>query len=368
MRHFQGTSLVAGVVVAALSAVSPAFVSADTHVVHPGQSIQAAVNAAEPGDTVVVKAGTYYQSVRISTNGLTLRARGHVTLKPPKYGDNEDECYLPGHAVGICIAPADFDPAMPTAGNPVSDVTVTGFRVVGFAGDGVFGVHTENLTVSEVEAIDNAAYGVASFNGIGTKFLRNSATGSHDAGIYVGDSPDANALVKDNRASGNALGILLRHVHNAIVSDNQSWGNCIGVFLLADGQDGGSGHIAVLNNTVVANNEVCTQFDTAGFLPVLGGGGIVLAGSQHNVVFQNVVRDNEVESGEGTIFSGGIVLVATPRPRSNGSFDESKNNLVFLNRARGNDPADIVKDEASTPNLIIANLCRTSSPSGLCGF
>jgi hypothetical protein len=137
------------------------------------------------------------------------------------------------------------------------------------------------------------------------------------------------------------------------------------VFLLADGQDGGSGHSAVLNNTVIGNNEVCTQFDTAGFLPVLGGG-IVLAGSQHNVVFQNVVKDNQADTN--TIFSGGIVLVETPRARSDGSKDDSSNNLVFLNRARGNDPADIIKDDASTTNLIIANLCRTSSPGGLCGF
>ena len=347
-----------------MSAVSPAFVSADTHVVHPGQSIQAAVNASEPGDTVVVKAGTYYQSVRISKNGLTLRAQGHVTLKPPKYGYGNDECYLPGHAVGICIAPTDFDPGTGSYSEEVYNVTITGFRVEGFEGDGVFGVGTENLTVSDVVAVNNTAYGVASFVGTGTKFLRNSVTGSHDAGIYVGDSPDANALVKNNRAWGNALGILLRHVHNAIVSDNQSWGNCIGVFLLADGQKEGSGHIAVLNNTVVGNNDVCTQFDEADFLPVLGGGGIVLAGSQHNVVFQNIVRDNQGD----TIFSGGIVLVETPIERSDGSNDASTNNLVFLNRARGNDPADIVKDEASTPNLIIANLCRTSKPSGLCGF
>ena len=170
------------------------------------------------------------------------------------------ECYLPGHAVGICIASSDFDPGTSSYSERISDVTITGFRVEGFEGDGVFGFGTENLTVSDVVAVNNTAYGVASFEGIGTKFLRNSATGSHDAGIYVGDSPDANALVKGNRAWGNAFGILVRHVHNAIVSDNHSWGNCIGVFLLADGQEGGSGHIAVLNNTVVGNNEVCTQF------------------------------------------------------------------------------------------------------------
>ena len=148
------------------------------------------------------------------------------------------------------------------------------------------------------------------------------------------------------------------------MSDNEAWGNCIGVFLLADGQAGGSGQTAVLNNTVYANNEVCTQFEAAGFLPILGGGGIVLAGSQHNAILQNVVRDNRGD----TLFSGGIVLIATTRPNSDGSFDASTNNVVFLNRLRGNQPADIVHDEASTPNLIVGNRCHTSMPDGLCSF
>ena len=171
-------------------------------------------------------------------------------------------------------------------------------------------------------------------------------------------------MVSHNRSWDNALGILVRHSQRVVVSDNEVWGNCLGVFLLADGQAGGSGQTAVLNNTVVANNEVCTQFEAAGFLPVLGGGGIVLAGSQHNAILQNVVRDNR----GNTLFSGGIVLVATPRANADGSFDASTNNLVFLNRLRGNQPADIVNDEASRPNLIAANQCRTSMPNGLCSF
>jgi hypothetical protein len=188
--------------------------------------------------------------------------------------------------------PVDFDPGSGSYTRRVRDVTITGFRVIGFEGDGVFGFGTENLKVSEVEAIDNTAYGIASFDGIGTTFSRNAASGSHDAGIYVGDSLDANAVVSHNRAWDNALGILVRHSRKAVVSDNEAWDNCIGVFLLADGQAGGSGHTAVLNNTVSANNDVCTQFADAEFLPVLGGGGIVLAGSQHNAVLHNIVRDN----------------------------------------------------------------------------
>ena len=98
----------AGFVAAWVSFVSPVFASADTRVVHPGQSIQAAVNASDPGDTVVVKAGTYYQSVRIATDGITLRAHGQVTLKPSKYGYGE--CYQSGNAVGICVSSSEFDP------------------------------------------------------------------------------------------------------------------------------------------------------------------------------------------------------------------------------------------------------------------
>ena len=363
MRQFQGTeSVAAGLAIAALTIASPVFATADTHVVHPGESIQAAVDAASPGDTILVTPGTYRESVRIGTDGLTLRAHGSVTLKPPKY--SHSGCYLPEH-VGICVVPADFDPNTFTyGGTRVRDVTVSGFRVVGFEGIGVFGFGTQNLTVSHVVAIDDTGYGVASFEGIGTTFTRNEASGSHDAGIYVGDSLNANALVKDNRSWGNAIGILMRHVQNAIISGNEVWGNCLGVFLLADGQAGGSGHTAVMNNTVVTNNDVCPQWGYPGFLPILGGGGIVLTGSQDNAIFQNVVRHNRGT----TLFSGGIVLIATPRPNTDGSLDASTNNLVFLNRARGNDPADIVEDDASVANLIVANHCRTSKPDGLCGF
>ena len=353
MRQFKSTVVSAGAVIAALTFVSPSSARAETHVVHPGQSIQAAVDAAAPGDTIMVKAGTYRENVTIHTSGLTVKAQGSVTLEPPPGGPGP--CYG-FQQVGICVIPASGSYYR------VRDVTITGFRVVGF-GSGIFGYRTRNLTVSNVMAIGNAAYGVASFEGIGTTFTGNAVTGSHDAGIYVGDSLEADAVVSHNRAWGNALGILVRLSRRVIVSDNASWGNCIGVFLLADGQAGGSGETAVLKNTVVANNEVCEQFDAAGFLPILGGGGIVLAGSQHNVVLQNVVTDNRGD----TLFSGGIVLIATPRANADGTFDASTNNLVFLNSLRGNSPADIVNDDASSPNLIVANRCQTSQPDGLCG-
>jgi parallel beta helix pectate lyase-like protein len=359
MYQFKKVAFVAaGCLIAAVAFVSPASAAAGTQIVRPGDSIQAAVDAASPGDTVVVKAGTYRESVRINTDGLTIRAQVGVTLEPPAYGDAE--CYLPGHVAGFCVVPTDFDPGSGSYTSRVRDVTITGFRIVGFD-DGVFGFGTENMKVSEVVAINNSDYGVASFEGIGTTFTRNATSGSHDAGIYVGDSIDANAVVTHNRSWDNALGILVRHSHYVVVSHNEVWGNCLGVFLLSDFGPRGSGHITVANNTVSANNELCPEFE--GFLPDLAGGGIVLAGSQHDAIFHNVVTANR----GNTLFSGGIVLVATTLANPDGSFDASTDNLVVQNRLSGNEPADIVNDAASTSNVIIGNRCLTSIPGGQCG-
>src|SRR6478672_2045408 len=58
---------------------------ATMHRVMPGQSVQAAVDAARAGDTVLLEPGTYRQTVRITTAGVTLRGTraDRVRLVPP---------------------------------------------------------------------------------------------------------------------------------------------------------------------------------------------------------------------------------------------------------------------------------------------
>src|SRR4051794_873376 len=114
----------------------------------------------------------------------------------------------------------------------VRDVTVTGFRIVGFTGFGLFSFGSANLRISRVTAVNNGDYGIARFDGVGGSIRDSAATGSAEAGLYIGDSPNAHAVLSDNKAWNNGLGIFVRHNHFVTVSDNEVFGNCIGILLL----------------------------------------------------------------------------------------------------------------------------------------
>lgn len=58
-------------------------------IVLPGESIQARLNAANPGDVIQVQAGTYNERLTLSKTGITLEAIGKVTIK---------QVYIPGHS------------------------------------------------------------------------------------------------------------------------------------------------------------------------------------------------------------------------------------------------------------------------------
>src|SRR5215212_8405105 len=56
---------------------------AQSSVVGPGESIQKAVNAADPGDTIVVR-GVHREDVVIRKNGIKLRGEDAVIEAPPE--------------------------------------------------------------------------------------------------------------------------------------------------------------------------------------------------------------------------------------------------------------------------------------------
>ncbi|HEV8279373.1 MAG TPA: right-handed parallel beta-helix repeat-containing protein [Streptosporangiaceae bacterium] len=108
---------------------------------------------------------------------------------------------------GVCVLAKKLNPQTGAVITPVHNNTVTALRITGFPASGVFGYGTSGLRVTRVVAIDDGAYGIARFASTRTLFAHDIAIGNEEAGLYVGDSPHADTVVRDNHASGNQLGI-----------------------------------------------------------------------------------------------------------------------------------------------------------------
>jgi len=193
--------------------------AADVIKVSSGESIQAAVDQASPGDTVKVAPGTYQETVIIKTNGITLKGAGDQTVITPPASPVSDP-FCDGN--GICVADVTAtDPnAPPTINNHVADVRIKNLKVQGFAFTGVLFFGTQDQRVSDVTAEGNSGYGIAAFETTGGQYWDTVTSDNEEAGLYVGDSPEANAVVRDNEAYANGIGLFFRDAAHGVVEDN----------------------------------------------------------------------------------------------------------------------------------------------------
>ena len=363
MRKFLAAacaSALGGALSAALVATSASASVQRTIVVRPGQSIQAAVDRASPGDTVLIKPGVYHQSVQIRTNGITLRGsgdfRGGTVIEPPA-AFPKTLCNAAFGPTGVCILAKKVNTTTGAVITPVRGDTVTDLLVAGFPANGVFGYGTVGLRVTRVVAVNDGDYGISRFVSTETLFANDTAIGNHEAGFYVGDSPDADTVVRDDVAIGNQFGIFIRHAREVLVADNRVRGNCQGILVLDDGQPGGAGTAVIRDNSVFKNNKFCPAH---GDTPVATqGGGILLLGATRTLVTHNSVAGN---SGK-QINSGGIVVVSA-KALTKGS-DPNFDTIAF-NTAFRDHPADLIWDGTGVRVTFRANHCGTSIPPGLC--
>src|SRR5215207_5767640 len=105
---------------------------AQVSIVGPGESIQRAINAADPGDTIVVR-GVHREDVVIRKNGIKLRGDDAV-IEAPARAKADSPCSKASGPTGICIlGGVNFQTGKPTVTGPrVSDVSVSGFTIRGF--------------------------------------------------------------------------------------------------------------------------------------------------------------------------------------------------------------------------------------------
>jgi Right handed beta helix region len=322
-------------------------------VVRPGESIQAAVDAAAPGTTIVVRPGTYREQVRVTTDAITVRGTRAVIVPPATTIDGT--CQEAG-ATGICVL-GDVD-ATGNVIDPVRDVSISGLTVSGFTGTGLYAYGVDGITVSKNSFVDNGGYGTFARRSSRITITDNQAVGNVSAGIYVGINPDAQLLVTGNRSIHNREGLLLLDTVGGTITDNEFSGNCVGMLLASSGAPGraASSNLDVLGNTVNDNTDACGPIGET--IPPLSGAGIVLAGTDDVLVFANTVRGN-VASGPTGVRSGISVLgVAIFGPPGTG-------NRIIANRATDNAPLDL-EVAAGGDVVVVANRCGTADVPGAC--
>lgn len=349
------------------------------HVPAQYPTISDAVEAADEGDTVLVAAGVYRETVAIDTPGVTLRgeARNQVII------DGE---VLRGN--GIVVSAARVTVQNLTVRNATQNgVLVTGMRdddgapVGGHDGyrpleAGDFPL-LDGFRVDHVTASNNGLYGIYAFNAAHGVISDSYASGGADSGIYVGQCDQCDTVVSGNVAERNAVGFEIANAGgDLLVVGNRFSGNRVGVTVASDYQEAFVPQTAatIAGNVIAANAQPDTPEQAEGGYGI----GIGIAGGTENVVRANLIAANPsaglvLTSAEdigptgnrvtANVFgSNGVDVAYTPSARAPGQDNCWEDNTVGLTA-----PADLqTTSPCAAPAPVTAGaFASTPGPAGI---
>ena len=298
-------------------------------------TIQAAVDAAQPGDLILIEPGVYEEAVNVTTDELTIRGldRNEVILDGGFELDN-----------GIRVTGA--------AGVAIENMTARNYTENGFFWTGVEGYRGSYLTTYRI-----GDYGIYAFDSVQGLLEHSYASGSPDAGFYIGQCFPCDAVIDDVVSEHNGLGYSGTNAGGDLYIVNSTFRfNRAGIV-----PNSGSYELCypqrettIVGNLVYDNNQPDT--------PAIGsaldamGNGILAPGGVGNVIERNRVWDHDLT---------GIGLVPFPEEDANDVVPPPADDDQPCEEAKGEptaDPADIPDTVLWNPrdNQVVDNVVEDS--------
>lgn len=372
--------------------------------VYPGQKIQDAIDAAAPGDIILVNPGVYrenlimWKPVKLQGAGAWSTSVDGSFFSPPDQAawdaklqgllDSGEISHIPGetfnylldHGAVISVFASD-DPASPnffTAADParIDGLLVTGSIGDGGGGGGIFvNAFAHHLQVSNNKVQSNQSRVLGGIR-VGHQSVVNLLPGP--SGPTYKSAANDNVNIHHNHvdqnggvgepAAGGGIG-LFNGSDDYRVTENWICGN----FSLVYG--GGITHFGLSNNGLIENNRILFNeaFDEGGgimlsgeLVPVGADPNILTPGTGSVTINRNLIQGNmSADDGGGirTLLANGQDVAAGPADNTAWHHIDILNNVI-VNNVSGDSGAGISLDDTASVSIInntIANNDVTST-------